>query len=142
MKYIVLLVCVLLIVPAMSVACSPAGKDVPISVACDEFQKQKNVVKDVQVVNGDKVVVSLCQQSGSTGYKWGEKAQLGNPQVLEQINYKTVPPEKPMPGAPATDVWTFRAMQPGLCVVDLEYGQPWQGGQKAGWTLKLNVTVK
>ena len=132
----------LAIIVCLPMGCSSAAKEIPLMVSCDDFQKEKNIVKDIEVTIGDKLVVSLCQQSGSTGYSWPEKALLGDPQVLEQISYKTVPPENPMPGAPATDVWTFRALQPGLCVADFEYGQPWQGGQKAGRTLKLNVTVK
>jgi len=141
-KHLFVLICLLLVMPAMLTACSPAGKDVPVSVSCDDFRAQKTVVKNVQVKVGEKIVLSLCQQSGSTGYRWGEKAKLGNPQVLEQISYKTVPPENPMPGAPATDIWTLKALQPGTCLAELEYGQSWQGGEKAAWTLKLNVTVQ
>lgn len=144
MKYLLVSILTLAIVASLPLGCAPAAKDVPaaITVSCDDFRAEKSITKEVQLTVGNKIVVSLCQQSGSTGYSWPEKAQLSNPQVLEQVGFKTVPPEKPMPGAPGSNEWTFKALQTGKCVVDLQYSQSWQGGQKGDWALKLNVNVK
>jgi len=143
-KYLLVSILTLAVVASLPLGCAPVAKDVPvaITVSCDDFRAEKSVTKEVQLTPGNKIVVSLCQQSGSTGYSWPEKAQLSNPQVLEQVGFKIVSPEKPMPGAPGSNEWTFKALQPGTCVVDFQYSRPWQGGEKGEWNLKLNVNVK
>ncbi len=144
MRYLLVSILTLAVVASMLLGCAPGVKDVPvpITVSCDDFRAEKSITKEVQLAAGNKIVVNLCQQSGSTGYSWPEKAQLSNPQVLEQVGFKTIQAEKPMPGAPGNNEWTFKALQPGKCVVDLQYSRPWQGGEKGEWILKLNVNVK
>ena len=123
--------------------CAPAVKaEVPITVTCDQFSKQANIVQDVSVTPGGKVVVTLCSNP-TTGFQWSEKAQIGDPKVLEQKGYKFVEPANTgMVGVPGNSVWTFEAMGLGTSTVYLEYSRNWQGGEKAVQTFKLNVTVQ
>ena len=123
--------------------CAPAVKaEVPVTVTCDQFSKQTMIVQDVSVKMGNRVVVTLCSNP-TTGFQWSEKAQIGDPRVLEQKSYKFVAPANTgMVGAPGNSVWTFEAMGTGTSTVYLEYSRNWQGGEKAVQTFKLNVLVQ
>ncbi len=142
-KFRICVLCAVLVVPVLLLACAPAAKaEAPVTVNCEQFSKQANIVRDVNTVTGNKIVVTLCSNP-TTGFQWAEKAQIGNPQVLEQKSYNFIAPTNTgMVGAPGNCVWTFEAMQPGISVINLEYSRPWEGGEKAVQTFKLNVTVK
>ena len=143
-KYCLLLLCIVFIMPASLLSCAPAaGEAVTVSVTCDQFSKQKAITNDIGVLIGNKIKVNLCSNA-TTGFKWSEQAQIGDPQVLEQTGHEFIAPANgsKMVGVPGTEVWTFKALQPGKSTIYIEYSQPWQGGQKAAWTYKLNVIVK
>jgi predicted secreted protein len=131
------------LVMLLALGCAPAAKtDVPVTVTCDQFSKQANIVQDISVKMGSRVTLSLCSNP-TTGFQWSEKAQIGNPQVLEQKSYKfEAPASTGMVGVPGNAVWTFEAMGLGTSTVYLEYSRNWQGGEKAVQTFKLNVTVQ
>jgi inhibitor of cysteine peptidase len=127
----------------LALGCAPAMKtEVPVTVTCDQFTKQANIVQDISVKMGNRVVVTICSNP-TTGFQWPEKAQIGNLKVLEQKGYKFLAPASTgMVGAPGNSVWTFEAMDPGTSTVYVEYSRNWQGGEKAVQTFKLNVTVQ
>lgn len=136
------LLCVALVIPAFSVSCGRPAAQESISATCEDFDKQANMVKDVQITMGKTLTVSLCSNK-TTGFSWPEKAQIGDPQVAEQTAYKWSAPESSgKVGVPGTEVYTFRALQPGTSVISLAYSQPWAGGQKNARTFKINLTVK
>jgi inhibitor of cysteine peptidase len=141
-KYWFLVLCLALILPLLCVGCSSPSRTSAVSVTCDEFSKQKDMVKDLTVAAGATFSVTLCS-NGSTGFQWGEKAQIGDPQVLQQTDYKTVAASNAggKAGVPGTEVWNFKALKAGTSTVYVEYSRPWQGGEKAVETFKLNVTV-
>jgi len=132
-----------MLVLLLALGCAPAMKtEVPVTVTCDQFSKQANIVQDISVKMGNRVVVTLCSNP-TTGFQWPEKAQISDPKVLEQKGYKFAEPaNKGMVGAPGNSVWTFEAMGLGTSTVYLEYSRNWQGGEKAVQTFKLNVTVQ
>jgi len=132
-----------MLVLLLALGCAPANKtEIPVTVTCDQFSKQTMIVQDISVKMGNRVVVTLCSNP-TTGFQWSEKAQVGNPQVLEQKSYKFVAPASTgMVGAPGNSVWTFEAMGLGTSTVYLEYSRNWQGGEKAVQTFKLNVLVQ
>lgn len=139
-KNIIALGFVLVLIVALG--CAPSAKaEVPVTVTCDQFSKQANIVQDISVKMGNSVKLTLCSNP-TTGFQWSEKAQIGDPQVLQQKSYKfEAPASTGMVGAPGNAVWTFEAMGPGTSTVYLEYSRNWQGGEKAVQTFKLNVTV-
>ncbi len=139
-----ILIAVVLVVPLLALACGPAARaDVPVTVTYDDFAKQKAFVKDIDVQIGTKIVVTLFSNK-TTGFSWDEKAQISDPQVLEQSAHNCVAPQDTggKVGVGGNEVWAFRAMGLGKSTVYLEYSQPWKGGEKATWTFKLNVNVK
>jgi predicted secreted protein len=131
------------LVMLLALGCAPAARtDIPVTVTCDQFSKQANIIQDISVKMGSRVTLSLCSNP-TTGFQWSEKAQIGNPQVLEQKSYKfEAPASTGMVGVPGNAVWTLEAMGLGTSTVYLEYSRNWQGGEKAVQTFKLNVTVQ
>lgn len=139
----VFLVLLATVATAIIFGCAPsAGGDVPITVTYDEFSKQKTMVKDVDITNGNKIIVTLCSNK-TTGFSWSEKAQISDPKVLEQTAHDWIEPKSDgRVGVAGNEVWTFKTLAKGKSTIYLEYTQPWTDGQKAAWTFKLNVNVK
>ena len=144
MKSKLVLTCVLVAVSLLLFACSSAApKQVSVESSCDDFTKTHNITKEVQVNAGDSVNVTLCSNP-STGSSWSESAKISDQTVLQQTDHKFIAPEAkpPLVGAPGKEVWTFKTLKPGKSTVSVEYGQPWQGGQKAAWTFVLTVVAE
>jgi predicted secreted protein len=63
--------------------------------------------------------------------------------VVQQTASEYVAPEtQGLVGASGNQVWTFEALQKGTTSLTMEYGRPWEGGEKGVWTFELTVTVK
>jgi inhibitor of cysteine peptidase len=141
-KYWFSVLCLVLVLPLLCVGCGPSSKSSAISVTCDEFSKQKDIVRDITVSAGATFSMTLCS-NGTTGFQWGEKTQIGDQQVLQQTSYNVVAAQNTggKVGVPGTEVWNFKALKAGTSTVYVEYSRPWQGGEKAVQTFKLNVTV-
>jgi len=124
-------------------ACTPAATPAAtVTVTCDQFSQQANIVQDVTAAAGSTITVTLCSNP-TTGFQWGEQAQIGNTQVLKQTSHKMVGPANTgMVGAPGNEVWTFQALEAGNSTVSFSYSRPWEGGEKDVQTFKLNVTVQ
>jgi len=134
----------------MFLACAPAATTAPtppapepvsVTVTCDQFSQNAHIVQDVTALPGAVITLTLCSNP-STGFSWGEQAQISNKEVLKQTSHKTVPSTTSMPGAPATQVWTFEALKAGSSSASFSYSRPWEGGEKNVETFVLNVTVK
>jgi len=127
--------------------CSPVSGDTPareasIEVAIDEFEQAKNVTREVVVAEGGTLTLTLGSNP-TTGFSWGEAAQIADPTVLQQTDSQTQPPQaQGMGGAPGAQVWTFEALKKGATTVSLDYSRPWEGGEKGVWSFELTVTVK
>ncbi len=119
-----------------------ASKEYSISISCDDFGRQNNISRDISVGNGDKILINLCSNR-TTGFSWNEKAQISNPQVIEQISYKWVAPaDTGKVGVAGEEQWVFMAVKQGTGNISMQYGRPWAGGEKAAWTFTLHVNVK
>ena len=93
-----------MLVLLLALGCAPAMKtEVPVTVTCDQFTKQANIVQDISVKMGNRVVVTLCSNP-TTGFQWPEKAQIGNLKVLEQKGYKFAGPAKYRHGRRAREI--------------------------------------
>ncbi len=132
----------LILVPVLwLVACAPPT-GTSVSVSCDDFGKQNNVTKQMTVAAGSTFTITLCSNA-TTGYSWPESAQISDATVVQQLTHERVAPENTgLVGAPGTEVWTFKALKTGTSNIDMQYSQPWEGGQKGAWTFQLAVTVK
>lgn len=116
-----------------------------IEIDCDAFYDMPNQVKSIEVGEGDTFTITLCSNP-TTGYIWGEDAEVSSAEVVRQDHQEFNAPgeggDAPVVGAPGTHTWTFTALQAGECVITLAYSQPWEGGEKNAWTLTLTVVVK
>ncbi|MCW5213474.1 protease inhibitor I42 family protein [Desulfobulbus sp. TB] len=110
------------------------GSNKQVEVGCDEkFLNNKEMSKDITVAVGDEFTLSLCSNA-TTGYSWSEQANISDTGAIQQVDHAYIaPPVKnpPVMGAAGKEVWTFKAMKKGQNTVYLEYGQPWEGGEKA-----------
>lgn len=133
----------LLVFLLYAVSCAPSS-GVSVQASCDDFMKLQTpagISKKLQVPAGSSFTVTLCSNP-STGFKWSELAQISDQAVVRQRSHEFVPPEKAMPGAPGQEVWVFEALKKGTSTVYLEYGRPWEGGEKGTWKFNLTVVVK
>jgi inhibitor of cysteine peptidase len=143
-KYLFTAICFALVLVVVSVGCAPAAQSpLAVSLTYDDFQKQKNIVQDINVSNGQTITVTLFSNS-TTGYKWEENTQISDSQVLQQSDHKYVAPSNTggKVGVGGTEVWSFKALKAGTSTIYTEYSQPWEKGTKGTWTFKLKVTVK
>jgi len=136
------LLTILILVPVLwLVACAPAT-GTSVSVSCDDFGKQNNITKQLTVAVGSSFTVTLCSNA-TTGFSWSESAKISDPAVVQQLTHEKVAPENTgLVGAPGTEVWTFKALKKGTSNIEMQYSQPWEGGQKGAWTFQLAVTAQ
>ena len=136
------LVFIIAVTSALLFACAPAPKETSIEVSCDDFTKSQHISKEMEVAVGGLFTVTLCSNP-TTGFSWSELARIGDQSVLQQTDHKFIAPQaKGMMGAPGNEVWTFKAFKKGQTIISMEYGRPWEGGEKDAWTFNLTVVVK
>ena len=117
-------------------------KDANVEVSIDEFEAENDSIKEVEVGVGGVLTVTLGSNA-TTGFSWSEDAVVGDAAVLKQTGHEYLEPGKEgVVGAAGNEVWTFDALKKGSTVVSMEYGRPWEGGEKGVWTFELTVTVK
>ena len=123
-----------------------AGNPVPSTIEIsmrdyDEIVQNPQIQKQVEVLKGDEVLVTLLSNA-STGFRWNENAVIADTGILQQLNHEDMGSGSNVPGAPGAEKWSFKALEAGTTTVHLEYGRPWEGGEKGVWTFDLTVTVK
>ena len=142
-------IALLSLISAMFIACAAPtqpqpGLQVWVEKYCDEFYNNKHISDTIEVNAGDRLTVVLCSNP-TTGFRWDEEAQVSDSSVLKQEVHEFVGPESeppPPPGTPGLESWTFQTLEPGTSTISVEYGRPWEGGEKGEWTFTLEVTVK
>ena len=146
-KYRITILLTASILIILLLACTPASTPTSapgavITVTCEQFSQKAHIVRDVNAAAGSTITVTLCSNP-TTGFQWGEQAQISNTQVLKQTSSKMLAPANTgMVGAPGNQEWTFEALQAGASTVSFSYSRPWEGGEKDVQTFKLNITVK
>jgi inhibitor of cysteine peptidase len=144
-KAIVLGLIFILLLPLLALGCKSEEPAVTIELSCDDFAAQNHITRDVELSRPGSLIVNLCSNP-TTGFSWGETAEISAPSVIEQESHSFVEPQAggdvPIVGAPGKDVWVFNALKAGTATISMSYSRPWEGGEKDAWTLVLNVTVK
>jgi predicted secreted protein len=97
--------------------------------------------KEIEIPLNGSLVVTLKDNSDG-GYFWPEQAEISDPAVLAQTDYKYVPPEGGPPGAPGKDVWTFEALNQGTSTIFMEYRRPWEPSGQPAQVFDLTVVIK
>ncbi len=144
MKLKSILVCAVVAILLLLVACSPAQKQASVEVSCDDFMKVNHISQEVEVSADGTLTVTLCSNP-TTGFLWSESAQISDTTVLQQTDHQLVvpgPEPPPPPGTPSQEIWTFKALKKGTSTISMEYSRPWEGGEKGAWTFALTVAVK
>ena len=144
MKFKLLMVGLVAVLAISLMACSAPTPRPLNGISCDEFAKNNNISEQVEFASGEFFTVTLCSNP-TTGFSWSEAAQISDTGVVKQLEHEFIGPESATPppaGAPGQEVWTFKTNKKGTSTIYLEYGRPWEGGEKAVWTYTLTVTVK
>jgi predicted secreted protein len=115
-----------------TIACSSPAKQISV----DESSSGKQVEL---AVNGSLTVT--LESNVTTGYSW-ELKQIGDTSVLEKTDNKYEAPTSGLSGAGGKEVWNFKTLKAGTTTLNMEYSQPWAGGQKGVKSFTLTVEVK
>jgi len=111
-----------------------------IRLSCDDVAPTGSAVKSIvartvtTTVRGT-VRVIVCANP-STGFAWG-MASLDTAHLI-RVGHTLQPGNGP-PGSPGTETWSVRLIHAGIGRATLVYSQPWNGGEKAAWTLLLTM---
>ena len=112
-----------------------AGSLLMVGGACDRFAKEERVEqnitvtkadhnKNVRVATGGRVTVRLNWTPG-TGYDW--VVSQADPTRLQQEGDPTTERGKnPVPGAPETRVFQFKAVNAGGAILEFHSRRPWE----------------
>jgi len=138
-KLILMGVVVVALLSLVACSSSESPKAVQQIVGCDAFMENNHSTGEVEIAVDGVLTVVLCSNP-TTGFQWTESAQISEENVLQQTDHEYVAPEgednePPASGAPGQEVWTFKALKKGTSEVSMEYSRPWEGGEKAEWTL-------
>ena len=113
-------------------------------LTCDSFFPQNNLTQTLLVSQNNSFNVTLGNNSDSTGYVWSEEANIDNPDLIQQLSHVQQSPEQldGTTGGCGCDVWEFKALEKGICLIYFDYSQPWDGGDKSAWTYTLTVYIE
>lgn len=107
----------------------------------DEFDQNKSVQKQVEINQGDTLLVTLVSNA-TTGFSWDETATIADTGILQQLTHKSVVADSGGLGAAGAEQWTFKALKAGTTTVHLEYSRQWAGGEKGLRVFDVTVMVK
>jgi inhibitor of cysteine peptidase len=123
----------------------PAPNKYLVTVSAEDFNKEANLLRQVEIKTGDVFTVVL-DSNATTGFSWTEKAKIADVSILKQTAHQYIAPslndDKPVAGMAGIEEWTFTASQRGDTTATLSYSRPWEGGEKDARTFVLKVTVK
>ena len=87
---------------------------------------------------GSEIVLSLSENSGSTGYSW--RAQVDSV-YLSQVSDDFKAPSDPIPGKAGTRFIKFKALKAGQTKITMLLERPWEKDKPAE-TKVFNLTIK
>ena len=119
----------------------PAPNKYLVITTAEDFSKEANIVKQVDVKTGETFTIAL-DSNATTGFQWTEQAKIADVNVLQQTVHNYVAPSDLVVGKAGIEEWTFKAVTSGSTKVTLSYNRPWEGGEKGGRTFELIVVVK
>ena len=138
MKLRVILVFAISTIALLFSGCS-ADDEVSLQVSCDDFYKQGEIIKEVQVNTGDSFKISLCCNP-STSFAWPETASISDETVIKQIKHKFV--MAPPGGTPDQEIWIFKAIKKGTSIITIENSHLLEDDKNTGWTFVLTAIAE
>ena len=129
---------------AAATAGQPSAPRDAVAIGCDELAAAASgsgaVERSVEAAVGDSIRVTLCSNP-STGFSW-EQPALPASSAVEVVDHGVVAPSGALVGAAGGETFTFRATAAGTTEVRLAYSQPWAGGTKGAWTVRLVIVAR
>ena len=124
----------------------PAPNKYLVTASAEDFTKEANITKQVEVKTGDVFTVAL-DSNATTGFSWTEQANIADGNILKQTGHQYTAPQansdnKPVAGMSGIEEWWFTAGQAGITTATMSYNRPWEGGEKDVRTFVLTVIVK
>ena len=124
----------------------PAPNKYLATVSWEDFSKESQITKQVEVKTGDTFTVAL-ESNATTGFSWTEQAKIGDGNILKQTGHEYIAPQandatKPVVGMSGIEEWWFTANRTGNTTATMNYSQSWAGGGKDVRTFVLTVIVK
>ena len=123
----------------------PAPNKYLVSISAEDFTKETNILRQVEVKAGDVFTIVL-DSNPTTGFIWTEQAKIDDTNILKQTEHAYVAPQandgmKPVAGMSGIEEWWFTAGKTGTTTATMNYSRPWEGGEKDVRTFVLTVTV-
>ena len=118
----------------------PAGPSVTVDCAALDASGGATLERTLTVPVGSQFEVILCSNP-STGFTWETPTWDGDAGV-ELATEGVIEPADAMPGAPGAQAFGFTTSDQGTSRVAFTYSQPWDGGTKGAWSVRLDVTVE
>jgi inhibitor of cysteine peptidase len=123
----------------------PAPNKYLVSLSAQDFGKETQISKQVEVKTGDVFSVAL-DSNATTGFSWTEQAKISDGKILTQTAHRYIAPssnnDTPVVGMTGIEEWTFSAKQAGTTTATVSYGRPWDTGEKDARIFVLTVIVK
>jgi len=124
----------------------PAPNKYLVTISAEDFTKEANILRQVEVKTGDVFTVAL-DSNATTGFSWTEQAKIADGNILKQTAHEYVAPranddDKPVTGMSGIEEWWFTAGRTGTTIATMSYSRPWEGGEKDVRTFVLTVVVK
>jgi inhibitor of cysteine peptidase len=119
-----LLVAVAMLVSSMLVGCTLQSRNPPtnkaLQVSMDDVLNQSIVTQNVTLAVGNTLILKLGSNY-STPYRWTANTKIGDETILKQTSHEFEQPTIDTLGAPGTEVWTFKALKPGITTITTYY---------------------
>jgi predicted secreted protein len=124
----------------------PAPNKYLVTASAEDFTKEANITKQVEVKTGDVFTVAL-DSNATTGFSWTEQAKIADGNILKQTAHEYIAPRanddtKPVAGMSGIEEWWFTAGATGTTTATMSYSRPWEEGEKDARTFVLTVIVK
>jgi inhibitor of cysteine peptidase len=119
----------------------PAPNKYLVNISAEDFNKEANVARQVEVKSGDIFTIAL-DSNATTGFQWTVQANITDVNILQQTSHDCIAPNATALGKAGIEEWTFKAGHTGTTKVTLSYNRPWEGGEKGVRTFELTVVVK
>jgi predicted secreted protein len=104
---------------------------------------ESNSGGQVNLSIGDRLIVTLASNPGSTGYSWNLSA-ISNTSIIARVSDEYITPTPigtPLIGQGGYEKWTFEAIAAGTANISMKYIRPSQPQEPAN-TFNITVNVK
>jgi len=113
------------------------GAALLVAVVWLRFPSEAADTPDITVKPGKQFQITL-ESNPTTGYQWRMAQPRLEPCVVLVTN-QFVRPKAKLTGAPGREIWSFKAVKPGITTIQLEYVRSWEKGMAPA--RKTNVVV-